>query len=151
MLDGLVLCGTALLTFTILLVFLPFLFDASELPKQTLLVFGTLSHLLLASVRALVAREIILKMSSAYTGIGAVLVCWILASILSHYPYASFLGIERQEFMSVGLFGYVASLDVAWKMRGSVLLALSIGIQLVTLAILDDWRPKHWRALQQAG
>lgn len=88
------------LVFLIPLFFLPFTSDVLEFNKQTLLFVGTFILALLFALRVVFMERIQLRPTLVYIGFGAWLIVWLCASIFSLYPYTSFVGIEKQEFMS---------------------------------------------------
>ncbi|MDO8490126.1 MAG: tetratricopeptide repeat protein [bacterium] len=208
------------LIFLMPLFVLPFTNEPLELNKQMLLVGGTLFLALIGGARMMLAQTFELKLSSVYAGFGAVFIAWLVAAFASLYPYNSFMGLDRQEYMSVltmstlilfavlcaqssmdrilksvgallgslaiasifgilqlfgrfilpwdftkspsftllgstdvwgvlaaaslvagiGLVGYLSLSEYRYKLHASIALAVSTGIQLISLILLDDWR-----------
>lgn len=88
------------LVFLMPLFFLPFTTDVLELNKQLLLFVGTLWLAILYTGKIIAAENIDFKWSSLHIGACAMLIAWLVSSIFSFYPYNSFWGLERQEFIS---------------------------------------------------
>jgi len=88
------------LIFLIPLFFLPFTGDVLELNKQMLIFFATLWCAILYISKSIIAEKIQIKYSPVYAGFGALLAAWLISSIFSLYPYNSFLGLDKQSFVS---------------------------------------------------
>jgi len=82
------------------LFFLPGTSDVLELNKQLLLFIGTFVLALLVAAKIILTEKISYRPTLVYIGFGTLLLGWLLASIFSFYPYTSFVGIEKQEFIS---------------------------------------------------
>src|SRR3989338_6783990 len=124
------------LVFLMPLFFLPFTTDVLELNKQLLLFVGTLWLAILYTAKIIATERIDLQWSPVHIGIGAVLVAWLVASIFSLYPYNSFWGLEKQEFVSfwtlvtLAIFVFITVNALTRRVMTNSLYALIISVAL---------------------
>ncbi|MEK7648982.1 MAG: hypothetical protein AAB400_03655 [Patescibacteria group bacterium] len=126
------------MVFLMPLFFLPLTTDVLELNKQLLLFIGTLWLAVLYTGKIIATERIDIQWSPVHIGIGAVLVAWLVTSIYSIYPYNSFWGIEKQEFISfwtlvtLSIFTFITVNELTPRTMINSIYAL---IASVTLAI----------------
>ncbi len=120
------------------LFFLPLTTDVLELNKQLLLFIGTLWLAILYTGKIIATERIDIQWSPVHIGIGAVLVAWLVTSIYSLYPYNSFWGVEKQEFISfwtlvtLAIFVFITVNELKARTMINAIYALIASVTLAT-------------------
>ena len=100
------------LVFLMPLFFLPFTTEILELNKQALLFIGTGIITTLYLLRIVLSGSYSFRLSAIHGGILAMIAAYCVATFFSHYPYNSFIGLEKQEFISFATLAAFGILSV---------------------------------------